>query len=257
MFHLTPRLKRAGIRRMRRAGRAAAATRDGALALAVPGTTTLALDRFVASDTRRRGGRCAQYGYMGDAGPFPAHVCTSVNDVVCHGIPSAGVVLGSGDIVNVDVTTWLDGWHGDTSRTIVIGEGGPEARHVVRVAEEALAIGIAAAGPGVDLHAIGRAIEPFVVGEGCSVVADYGGHGIGRQMHQPPHVHHTARRERGPTLLPGHCLTIEPMVNLGRPEVVHASDGWTVRTVDGSLSAQFEHTILITTTGVEVLTRRV
>ena len=242
------------IRKMRRAGRAAAATRDGACALVGPGVSTQQIDAFVARDTRRRGGRCAQHGYVVDGLRFPAHVCTSVNDVVCHGIPTPNALV-EGDIVNIDVTTELDGFHGDTSRTVVVGEATPEALHVIAVAERALQIGIDQVRPGVTLDAVGTAIEAFVRSEGCSVVRDFGGHGIGRQMHQPPHVHHHHTGRRGPRLEVGACFTIEPMVCLGTAELVHDPDGWTVRTADGQLSAQFEHTVCVTPDGVEVLTR--
>ena len=254
MVALLP-LARPDIPAMRRAGRAAARTLEGALGLVRPGISTAAIDRFVELDTRARGGTCAQKGHRVGRLRFPAHVCTSRNDVVCHGIPSPDDVLRDGDILNVDVTTGLGGFHGDTSRTVLIGAGGPEARHVVAVAERALQLGIEAVRPGAPLHDIGRAIEAFVVSQGCSVVRDYGGHGIGSRMHLPPHVPHYARRDDGPRMVEGACFTIEPMVNLGGPALAHDDDGWTVRTADGSLSARFEHTILVTADGAEVLTR--
>ena len=247
-------LKKREIQKMRRAGRAAAATLQGALAQVRPGISTLELDAWVARDTARRGGRCAQYGYRVGGRAFPGHLCTSVNEVVCHGIPSAAAVLQEGDIVNLDVTTELDGWHGDTSRTVFVGTPSPEARHVVEVARRALLEGIAQVRPGAPLGDVGRAIQAFVEREGCSVVRDYGGHGIGRAMHSEPWVAHHARRSPGPRLVVGACFTIEPMVCLGRPELVHDADGWTVRTADGSLSAQFEHTLTVTEDGVEILT---
>lgn len=243
------------IRKMRRAGRAAAATLEGAIARVAPGTTTADLDRFVASDTQRRGGRCAQHGYRVGGLVFPGHVCTSLNSVVCHGIPSIQTVLQDGDILNIDVTTELEGWHGDTSRTVFVGTPSAEAAHVVRVAERSLQLGIDAVRPGAPLAAIGRAIEAFVKSEGCSVVRDFGGHGIGRAMHESPHVHHHARRIDGPRMAVGACFTIEPMVCFGSARLRHDADGWTVWTADGSLSAQFEHTICVTETGAEILTR--
>ena len=239
---------------MRRAGRAAAATLNGACALVAPGITTADIDRFVAEDTRRRRGRCAQYGHRVGRQVFPGHVCTSRNDVVCHGVPSDDVVLGDGDIVNIDVTTELEGWHGDTSRTVFVGTPSAEAKHVVEVARRALQVGIETVRPGGFLGDIGRAIEAFVTREGCSVVRDYGGHGIGRAMHEEPHVHHHDAGVRGPRLVPGACFTIEPMVCLGSSKLRHGPDGWTVLTVDGSLSAQFEHTLCVTESGVEILT---
>ena len=241
---------------MQAAGRAAAETLALATAAVRPGMSTLELDGLVAQDTRRRGGRCATFGYrVPGTPPFPGHVCTSRNHVVCHGIPSATEVLEEGDIVNIDVTTELGGWHGDTSRTLAVGLVSPEARHVMEVAEEALKRAIAEVRPGVPLGVVGETIEPFVLAQGCSVVRGLGGHGIGRRMHQAPHVHHHAVDQPSPILRPGMCFTIEPMVCLGSHEVKLLEDGWTVVTVDGRLSAQFEHTVCVTDSGVEVLTR--
>jgi methionyl aminopeptidase len=237
--------------RLRRAGQVAAATLSHVAAQLGPGLTTAAIDRLVRADTARRGGRPSQLGYHG----FPATVCTSRNHVVCHGIPSAAERLERGDIVNVDVTTELDGFHGDTSATYFIGEPSPEARHVVDVARRCLEAGIAVVRPGARLGDVGAAVEELARAEGCSVVRDFGGHGIGRQMHQAPHVSHVGPRHRGLRLRPGMAFTIEPMVNLGGPEVRVLADGWTVVTADGSLSAQFEHTVLVTEEGHEILTR--
>jgi len=184
---------------------------------------------------------------------FPKSICTSVNDVVCHGIPGSQV-LKEGDIVNVDITTRLDGFHGDTSRTFLVGEVGEPARKITAVAHEALKRGIAAAGPGVTLGDIGWAIQSYVEGEGCTVVREYCGHGIGRNFHEEPQVLHFGRPGRGFRLRPGMTFTIEPMVNLGRPEIRVLKDNWTVVTRDGSLSGQFEHTLLVTPDGCEVLT---
>jgi len=240
---------------MRRAGRAAAATLASACAAVRPGLSTGDLDRLVADHTQRQGGRSAQHGHRVGARRFPGHVCTSVNDVVCHGVPRDDVVLEEGDIVNIDVTTELGGWHGDTSRTVFVGRPSPEAAHVVQVAQRALRLGIEAARPWRPLHEVGRAIERFVRSQGCSVVTDYGGHGIGARMHQAPHVpHHDV--PGGPILTPGMCFTIEPMVCLGRADLVHDPDGWTVRTADGSLSAQFEHTLRVGDDRLEILTAR-
>lgn len=235
---------------LRRAGRAAAATLAAVAARVRAGVTTADIDAWVREDTRRRGGRPSQLGYHG----FPAAVCTSRNDVVCHGIPSRRVRLGAGDIVNVDVTTELDGYHGDTSRTLVIGDAGPDARHVVDVARRCLEAGIAEVRDGARLGDVGAAIEELAVREGCSVVRDFGGHGIGLRMHEAPHVPHFGARGSGLRLRAGMAFTVEPMVNLGRPEVRVLDDGWTVVTEDGSLSAQFEHTVLVTEDGCEILT---
>ena len=235
---------------MRRAGRAAAATLALVERRLRPGMSTSAIDLLVRRDTAERGGSPSQLGYHG----FPASVCTSVNAVVCHGIPRPEVVLQRGDILGVDVTTCLEGWHGDTCRTFFVGPPSPEAKHVVEVARRCRDAGIAAVGRGARLGDVGAAISALAAAEGCSVVAEFGGHGIGREMHLDPHVSHVARAGTGPVLRPGMAFTIEPMINLGAPEVVVLEDGWTVVTVDGSLSAQFEHTVLVTDDGAEVLT---
>ena len=235
---------------MRRAGRVAAATLAAVTARIAPGITTADIDTWVRADTRRRGGRPSQLGFEG----FPAAVCTSRNEVVCHGIPSPRDRLTDGDIVNVDVTTELEGFHGDTSATVFVGTPGPEARHVVQTARRCRDAGIAAVRAGVRLGDIGAAIEELAVREGCSVVREFGGHGIGRQMHQQPHVSHVGRRGTGLRLSEGMAITIEPMINLGAPDVRQLDDGWTIVTADGSLSAQFEHTVLVTRDGCEILT---
>lgn len=246
------------IERLRRAGRIAAATLAHVGARIVPAVPTARIDRWVREDTRRRGGRPSQLGYRSAGSPpFPAAVCTSINEVVCHGIPNEGDVLEPGDIVNVDVTTEIDGFHGDTSATFIVGgveAATPDARHVVDVARRARDAGIAVVRDGARLGDIGAAIEELARREGCSVVRDFGGHGIGRKMHQDPHVSHVGRRGEGIRLKAGMCFTIEPMINLGTAEVVLAKDGWTVLTADGKLSAQFEHTVLVTREGCEVLT---
>ena len=241
---------------LRRAGRAAAGTLAYVGRRLRPGITTSEVDAWVRADTARRGGRPSQLGYrMGPSSPpFPAAVCVSVDDVVCHGIPSPAERLRPGAIVNVDVTTELGGFHGDTSRTFVIGEASAAALHVVSVAQRCLEAGIARVRPGVRLGEIGAAIEELALREGCSVVREFGGHGIGRVMHAAPHVPHHGPPDVGPRLKPGMVFTIEPMVNLGGPEVVQRDDGWTVVTRDGSLSAQFEHSVLVTDAGAEVLT---
>ena len=216
------------------------------------GMTTEEIDAFVHKDTLRRSATPAPLGYRG----FPRSVCVSRNQVVCHGIPSGKERLEPGDIVNVDVTTRHQGFHGDTSATFFIGEPTAEARHVVEVARRCLAIGIAEVRPGARLGDLGAAIQEHAEREGCSVVREYGGHGIGRVFHGPPHVSHHGKRGSGIRLREGMAITIEPMVNLGRPEVRLLDDGWTVVTADGSLSAQFEHTVLVTATGAEILTAR-
>jgi methionyl aminopeptidase len=184
-------------------------------------------------------------------------VCTSRNAVVCHGIPSPKEVLVQGDIVNVDVTTCLDGFHGDTSATFVVGDVhdvDPETLRLVDVARRCRDAGVAVVRDGARMGDIGAAIDALARAEGCSVVRDFGGHGIGRSMHQDPHVPHTGVKGAGMRLKAGMAITIEPMVNLGTHEVRMLGDGWTVVTADGKLSAQFEHTLLVTREGCEILT---
>jgi methionyl aminopeptidase len=245
-----PILTVAEVEKMRRAGRAARSTLREVGGRLAPGVSTRDIDRWVRADTERLGGRPSQLGYHG----FPASVCTSRNEIVCHGIPRDEDRLADGDIVNVDVTTELDGYHGDTSITFVVGDATPEARHVVRVAEAAMHAGIAVVRDGVRLGDVGAAIEAVARREGCSVVRDFGGHGIGRAMHGPPHVHHFGTPGTGLRLKAGMCITIEPMVNLGASAVTVDRDGWTVRTLDGRWSAQFEHTVVVTKRGAEILT---
>ena len=217
------------------------------------GMTTQEIDHLVHEYTLAQGARPAPLHYRG----FPKSVCTSVNDVVCHGIPD-GYALRNGDIVNVDVTHVYDGFHGDTSATFYIGTlTSPEARHVVEVARRALEVGIAQVRDGARLGDIGGAIQEYVEGQGCSVVRDFVGHGIGRKFHDAPQVKHYGKRGTLERVRSGMTFTIEPMVNLGGWEVmVDPDDKWTVRTADGSLSAQFEHTVLVTREGCEVLTAR-
>lgn len=216
------------------------------------GMTTNEINTIVHEDTLRRGARPAPLNYRG----FPKSVCTSVNEVVCHGIPDDRV-LKDGDIINVDVTTVYEGFHGDTSATFYIGTPSAEARLVVETARRALELGIAEVKDGARLGDIGFAIQQYVEAQGCSVVRDFVGHGIGRRFHEDPQVKHYGRKGTGDRLKAGMIFTIEPMVNLGRFEVVvDPEDKWTVTTADGTLSAQFEHTCLVTKTGVEILTKR-
>lgn len=237
---------------LRAASQLAAQTLQAVAAQIQIGMSTLDIDRLVRQDTARRGGTPSQLGYLG----FPAAVCTSRNHVVCHGIPSSHELLQDGDILNIDVTTAYKGFHGDTSITVLLGRASEESRRLVDIAERALWAGIEQARPGGRLGDIGAAISELVRREGCSVVKDFGGHGIGRRMLMDPHVSHVGVRGQGIRLKPGMTFTIEPMVNLGSPEICVLDDGWTVVTADGSLSAQFEHTIYITENGCEVLTNR-
>jgi methionyl aminopeptidase len=235
---------------MRKAGRAAAETLAFVGSQLRPGMTTAEIDRLVRQDTARHNGTPSQLGYHG----FPACVCTSRNHVVCHGIPSEHETLASGDIINVDVTTNLDGYHGDTSATFLIGEVSSEARHLVEAARRCRDVGISVIRAGARLGDIGAAIAELAAKAGLSVVTEFGGHGIGRRMHADPHVSHTGRRGTGPRLKAGMALTVEPMINLGNAAVHVLADGWTVVTADRSLSAQWEHTVVVTASGYEIMT---
>ena len=238
---------------MRVAGRMAAETLVLVGEKIRAGMTTEDINALVHEDTVKRGARPAPLNNRG----FPKSVCTSINDVVCHGIPTHDEVVKDGDIINVDVTTIFEGFHGDTSATFYIGTPSPEARKVVEVARKSLELGIAQVKDGARLGDIGAAIQEYVEAQGCSVVRDFVGHGIGRRFHEDPQVKHYGRRGTGERIRTGMTFTIEPMVNLGRFEVeIDPADKWTVTTVDGSLSAQFEHTVVATKTGVEVLTKR-
>jgi methionyl aminopeptidase len=235
--------------RMRRAGRAAAATLAYVGARLVPGMTTAEIDRLVRAHTEALGGRPSQLGYHG----FPAAVCVSRNDIVCHGVPSPQVRLAEGDIVNVDVTTELDGYHGDTSATFAIGQVSSSARALIELARGARDAGIAAAVPGGRLGDIGSAIVRHI-GDAGRVVEAYGGHGIGIAMHMDPHVSHVGRPQSGHRLREGMAFTVEPMINAGTAAIRIDADGWTVRTADGALSAQFEHTMVLGARGPEITT---
>ncbi len=235
---------------MREVGRIAAWLLDRVEAAIRPGVTTAEIDRLVDEATRSAGAESAPFGYRG----FPKHVCTSINEVVCHGIPRDDQVLRDGDIINVDVTPVLDGFHGDSSRTFYVGTPSPAAARLVETTREALWRGIRAVRPTATLGDIGHAIQSFAEGRGYSVVRDFTGHGIGRIFHTAPTVHHVGRPGTGERLRAGMTFTIEPMINAGDWRVEVLSDGWTAVTRDRSLSAQFEHTVLVTDTGVEVLT---
>ena len=241
---------------MREVGRLAADSLSRVSDLIRPGVTTDEINKFVHEDTLKKGARPAPLGYRsGDSPPFPKSVCTSINEVVCHGIPSSRA-LREGDIVNVDVTHIYRGFHGDTSATFYVGTPTKEAKLVTEVARRCLELGIKEVRPGARLGDIGAAIQEFAEARGCSVVEDFVGHGIGRKFHDEPKVAHYGERGKGIRLKAGMTFTIEPMINIGSHEVEVLDDEWTAVTADGSLSAQFEHTILVTPTGVEVLTQR-
>jgi methionyl aminopeptidase len=240
------------IERMRVAGRLAAQVLEMIYEHVRPGVTTEELDKichdFIVEE---QGAVPAPLNYRG----FPKSICTSVNHQVCHGIPSKKR-LKSGDVLNIDVTVIKDGYHGDTSKMFFVGDPSILARRLTRVTQEAMRIGIAQVRPGATLGDIGYAIQRHVEAQGYSVVREYCGHGIGREFHEEPQVLHYGRPREGVTLQPGMCFTIEPMVNAGKRYIKLLPDGWTVVTKDRSLSAQWEHTVLVTSDGHEVLTLR-
>ncbi len=234
---------------MRAAGRLAAETLDMITPHVKPGVTTGQLDTLCHDFMCGHGAVPATLNYRG----YPKSICTSINHVVCHGIPGDRRLL-EGDILNIDVTPVLDGWHGDTSRMYVAGQAGTRARMLLDVTYDALMRGIAAIRPGATLGDVGHAIQSYVEGQRFSVVRDFCGHGIGRRFHEAPNVLHFGRPGDGAVLRPGMFFTVEPMVNAGRPEVKVLDDGWTAVTRDRSLSAQFEHMVGVTEDGCEVFT---
>jgi len=243
------------IEAMRVAGRLASEVLDLLAQHVRPGVTTLELDR-IAHDhiVHVQGGTPATLGYQPPGyPPFPASICTSINHQVCHGIPNDRP-LKSGDIVNIDVTVIKDGWHGDTSRMFVVGEGSIAAKRLCSLTYEAMWRGIAKVRPGARLGDIGHAIQQFAENAGYSVVREFCGHGVGRKFHEEPQVLHYGRPGTLEELVPGMVFTIEPMINAGRREIRELGDGWTIVTKDRSLSAQWEHTVAVTETGYEVLT---
>ena len=234
---------------MAKAGQVAAEILDLVAPLVQPGATTGAIDDFIREEIARRGVTSATIGYKG----YQHASCISVNHVVCHGIPGAKV-LADGDILNVDVTVIVDGWYGDTSRMYVAGALPRKAERLIEVTHEALMRGIAAVRPGNTFGDIGHAIQSYAEANRMSVVRDFCGHGLGRVFHAPPNVLHYGRPGTGPVLEEGMFFTIEPMVNLGRPETKVLADDWTAVTRDKSLSAQFEHSVGVTATGCEIFT---
>jgi methionyl aminopeptidase len=240
------------IEKMRVAGRLAAEVLEMIGTHVEPGITTDELDRICHDHiVDKQGAIPAPLNYRG----FPRSICTSVNNQVCHGIPG-NKRLKKGDIVNIDVTVIKDGYHGDTSKMFLVGESSVLARRLVSVTQQAMYLGIDTVRPGATLGDIGHAIQTFVEAHNYSVVREYCGHGIGREFHEEPQVLHYGRPSEGLVLEPGMCFTIEPMVNAGKRQVKLQKDGWTVVTKDRSLSAQWEHTILVTADGSEILTLR-
>lgn len=220
-----------------------------------PGLSTQDLDDFARNYIMERGAYPSPLHYHG----FPRSICTSINNVICHGIPDKNAFLKDGDIVNVDVTTFLprkNGMHGDTNATFYVGQPSKEAIHLVETTRECIALGIEQVKEGARLGDIGAAIQNHAQNNNCSVVKMFVGHGVGKRFHMPPQVNHYGTRGAGPKLMAGMVFTIEPMINLGSEEAEILGDGWTAITKDGKLSAQFEHTILVTKTGYEILTAR-
>jgi methionyl aminopeptidase len=239
------------IAKLRVAGRLAAEVLEMIREYVVPGVSTEELDRRCHDYIRKvQKATPANVGYHG----FPKTLCTSVNGVVCHGIPSENEVLKEGDIVNIDVTVIKDGWHGDTSRMYFVGEPAPEARKLVDTTYQAMMAGIRKVAPGARLGDVGHAIQKLAEGAGYAVVREYCGHGIGRVYHEDPQVLHYGRPNTGLLLKEGMTFTVEPMINLGGADVDQLDDGWTVVTSDGSLSAQWEHMVAVTKNGFEILT---
>ena len=234
---------------IRKAGRLAVDTLDLVEKHLRPGMSTNEINTLVEEFTREHNAICAPLNYHG----FPKSVCTSVNDVICHGIPDERA-LKDGDIVNVDVTPILDGYYADTSKTFFVGSPGKDAQKIVSVAWECLRRGMREVRPRKKVGDIGHAIQTYAEAHGCSVVREYVGHGVGFDFHEPPQIPHFGQKGQGITLVPGMVFTIEPMINLGKHHLHMLPDNWTVLTNDGSLSAQFEHTILVTDNGCEILT---
>jgi methionyl aminopeptidase len=238
-----------GFAGMRAAGKLAAEILDALTSFVVPGVTTQEIDDIVREMTLKGGGIPATLGYRG----YTHSCCTSINHVICHGIP-ADKKLRDGDIVNIDVTPMLDGWHGDTSRMFLVGDVPVKAKRLVEVTYECLMLGIEQAKPGNRIGDISHAIQSHAEGHRYSVVREFCGHGLGRLFHDAPEVVHAGRPGTGPELKPGMIFTIEPMINTGKPHGKVLDDGWTAVTRDRSLSAQFEHSIGITEDGCEIFT---
>jgi methionyl aminopeptidase len=234
---------------MRKAGRLAAEALDELVLAAQPGVTTAALDKLCVEFARDHGASPATVFYRG----YNHAICTSINHVVCHGMPNDKPLI-DGDIINIDITLIVDGWYGDTSRMATIGETPRRAERLVEITYESLMRGIAMVRSGAHLGDIGYAIQTYAEGERCSVVRDFCGHGLGQVFHDHPNILHYGRMGEGLEMKPGMIFTIEPMINLGKPHVKVLSDGWTAVTRDRSLSAQFEHTVGVTETGCEIFT---
>ncbi|MBD2138913.1 type I methionyl aminopeptidase [Anabaena sp. FACHB-1237] len=238
------------IAKMRRAGSLAAQLLQHLEPLVQPGVSTLELNDEAERWTKAHNAKSAPLGYKG----FPKSICTSVNEVICHGIPNAKQILKDGDIINIDVTPIVDGYHGDTSKTFIVGNAPPKVQKLVEVTEKCLYLGIAEVKPGAKIGDIGAAIQEYAESFGFSVVREFVGHGISNVFHTAPDIPHFGVRGKGKKLRPGMVFTIEPMINEGTHESKMLADGWTAVTRDRKLSAQFEHTVAVTEDGVEILT---
>jgi methionyl aminopeptidase len=234
---------------IRRAGALLMQIMDGVEQMIRPGLATEEINTFVHAQTIQAGAVPAPLNYRG----FPKSVCVSVNEVICHGIPGDRV-LQNGDIVNVDITPILDGYYADASKTFFVGTPGPDAKKIVSIAAQSLKLGMETVAPGATLGDVGYAIQSYAEGQRCSVVREFVGHGVGLDFHEQPQVLHFGSPGKGVVLVPGMVFTIEPMINLGKRDLHVLADKWTAVTNDGSLSAQFEQTILVTETGYESLT---
>ena len=242
---------------MRQAGRLVAETFARLETAIKPGVSLADLDRLATNYLQSRGAETLYKGYRGNPPshpPFPGVICASVNAEICHGLPDKRL-LAEGDIVGIDIGLKYQGFCGDACVTYGVGQISPEAQHLLDVTQRCLEQGIAAAVPGRRLSDIGAAIQAYAESQGFSVVREWGGHGIGRNLHEEPSVPHVGLAGQGPVLRPGMIFTIEPMINAGAPDWKLLKDGWTVVTADGKLSAQFEHTLVITPAGPEILSR--
>ncbi|MDR3279443.1 MAG: type I methionyl aminopeptidase [Synergistaceae bacterium] len=244
------------IERMRRAGQVVANVHYAMRDMIRPGVDTMALDdeaeRVLAKESA--GASFKGYRVRGIATPFPSAICVSINEEVVHGIPVRGRILEEGDIISVDVGAMLDGYHGDAACTYAVGNISRERADLMSVTYEALHVGMEQAKAGHTVGDIGHAIEVFVLSHGCGLVREYSGHGIGRKLHEPPQIPNFGRPRSGMTLKPGMTFCIEPMVMSGKESIRSMDNGWTVVTCDGSDAAHFEHTLLVTEDGVEILT---
>lgn len=241
--------------KMRRVGRLAANLLKHLEPMVKPGVSTQLLNDEAERWTQAHGAISAQLGYAPPGHPpFTRSICTSINEVICHGIPNPKQILKDGDIVNIDVTLILDGYYGDTSKTFLVGNPSASARKLVKVTQECMMRGIGAIKPGARVGDIGAAIQEYAEANDFSVVREMVGHGVGRQFHMEPQIPHYGRRGSGLKLRPGMVFTVEPMINEGTSDIKFLTDGWTVITKDKKLSAQFEHSIAVTEEGAEILT---